>query len=398
MKLNERMQQGVIPRLFMCAIIHCGLFKLNKIMNISTSAPRNRPAPRLGGAAVKCVMVALAAALLSTGCATPQYAFNLNARMEDQDRVWPAPPEVPRYRYMGELNGETNFMKKENGTFRKVLNVIAGIITGSETPVILQRPQNGMVGEDGNIYITDVSRQAVFVFDRDEGLKIWEMAKKDSRFLSPIAVASGKNGEILVTDSELGFVSRLDEKGEPVGVIGEGLLKRPTGITRDPENGLIFVADTYAHDIKVFSDDGELVRTIGKRGEKKGSLNYPIHIALSEGKLYITDTLNARVQVFSTDGDFLMTFGKRGLYKGNFTRPKGIAIDSDGNIYVVESYYDYLLVYDKKGRFLLPLGGTGASPGRFYLPAGVWIDENDRVFVADMFNRRVVVFQYLGGS
>ena len=160
------------------------------------------------------------------------------------------------------------------------------------------------------------------------------------------------------------------------------------------------MADTYAHDIKVFDAAGILVRVIGQRGEGPGEFNFPTHLAFARGQLYVTDTLNSRVQVFSASGDLLGNrgFGTRGLYLGNLVRPKGVGVDSEGNIYVVESYYDSLLVFSERGEFLLPIGGTGTATGRFYLPAGVWVDARNRVFVADMFNGRVVLFQFLGGG
>jgi DNA-binding beta-propeller fold protein YncE len=238
------------------------------------------------------------------------------------------------------------------------------------------------------------------VFDEKAGeLQVWERALGLLNFVAPAGLALGTGGDLFVADAELGVVVRLDAKGEPRAVIGRGVLKRPTGLARDASTGLLFVADTYAHDIKVFDPSGALVRVIGRRGEGDGEFNFPTHLAFTQGELYVTDTLNSRVQVFSAEGEVLnRKFGKRGLYLGNLVRPKGVGVDSEGNVYVVESYYDSLLVFSGQGEFLLPIGGTGTGTGRFYLPAGVWVDAKNRVFVADMFNGRVVLFQFLGGG
>ncbi|HEY0825277.1 MAG TPA: 6-bladed beta-propeller, partial [Ramlibacter sp.] len=214
----------------------------------------------------------------------------------------------------------------------------------------------------------------------------------------PIGLAAGRDGEVLVTDADLARVFRLAPDGNPLGEFGAGVLQRPTGIVRDAARGRIYVADTHAHDIKVFDDAGQLVATWGVRGEERGELNYPTHLALSEGMLVVSDSMNARVQGFDGAGKPVLNFGKRGLYVGNMVRPKGVAADDEGNLYVVESMHDTLLVYDREGRLLMSLGGTDGDAGRFYLPAGVWIDGRNRVFVADMFNARVAVFQFLGGN
>jgi DNA-binding beta-propeller fold protein YncE len=278
------------------------------------------------------------------------------------------------------------------------LRWIVGLGSKGRDPRVLQRPQTGAVDEQGRILVTDISRREVMVFDPKIGkLDEWKMANAEQEFLSPVAIAIGENGVSYVTDSEHGLVTQLDVNGNPIKQFGQKVLNRPTGIARDPVQKQIFVADTHDHNIKIFSDDGELLDIIGKWGSGIGEFNSPTHLAFSQGKLLVTDTFNTRVQVLNRSGDFSLQFGERGLYVGNLIRPKGVTVDSDGNIYVIESYADYLLVYDAKGEFLLPIGGTGAEIGQFYLPSGVWSDADDRIYIADMFNGRIVILQYLSG-
>ncbi|NGZ29117.1 MAG: 6-bladed beta-propeller, partial [Magnetococcales bacterium] len=264
---------------------------------------------------------------------------------------------------------------------------------------VLQRPQTGAVDELGRIYVTDSSRSAVFLFDSVKGtLRVWAEAEAGINFSSPVGIVMGKPGEVLVSDSELALIFRLSREGRPLGSFGHGILSRPTGMARDPRSGWLFVADTRAHDVKVFDENGELIKTIGVAGEEEGEFNAPTHMAFFRDKLYVTDTLNARVQIFDQEGRFLKMLGKRGNFVGNMVRPKGVAADIDGNIYVVESLHDHLLVYDANGEFLLPIGGTGKEVGSFFLPSGVWTDRGKKIYVSDMFNGRVMIFQYLGGG
>jgi DNA-binding beta-propeller fold protein YncE len=351
---------------------------------------------------VRCFVAgALAAALgaCATGPQTMRYAPHGGLDLQ----IWPAPQtqEVPRYRYLGELTGQANFAAG-NGAgaqARRVLSLLVGLDERDPDPVVLQRPQSGTVDAAGRILVTDVSRRAVFVFDEARGtLTVWEDAGPQLSFEAPIGIAIGRDGEVLVADATLRRVVRLDRDGKPLGAFGERVLRRPTGIARDPARGLVFVADTHAHDIKVFDDDGRLIDTVGHRGDGPGEFNYPTHLSFARGRLYVTDNLNARIQVLFATGEVALRFGERGLFVGNLVRPKGVATDDEGNIYVVESLYDTLLVFDPEGRLLLSIGGTGSGVGKFFLPAGVWVDARNRVFVADMFNGRVVVFNFLGGS
>lgn len=316
-------------------------------------------------------------------------------------RVWPLAPNTPRYAYIGDLIGERDFKKGQDtrGAVVKALKWIAGLVVGQSDYLELQRPVSGMTGEDGRIFVVDTGHRAVLVFDMPGArLLKWDKAAPGLPFSSPVGIASDGSGGVFVTDSELGAVFRLDAEGNPVGRIGSGVLTRPTGIARDERSGYIYVADTRAHDIKVFDDQGSLVELIGSRGDGHGSFNAPTHLAISNGELYVADTLNFRVHIFDTVGDDRLTFGRLGLYVGNMTRPKGVAVGSDGRIYVVESYFDHLLVYNREGQLLLPIGGTGRGVGQFYLPSGVWTDPSGRVYVADMFNGRIVMFKELPGE
>lgn len=301
----------------------------------------------------------------------------------------------------GVLIGERNFIDPDAGDgtgFRDALAWVAGLVIGPKRYKELRRPVAGLVREDGSVLVVDAGLNGVAVFDfPQKRFLIWDEAAPGARFVSPVAIVQDGSGGYLVTDADRRGVFRLGSDGEPAGSFGEGVLGRPTGLTRDPETGTIYVADTAAHDIKVFSADGELIDTVAAPGRGTGRLNTPTHLAFNGGRLYVADTLNFRVQAFNRDGTPVMDFGELGIEVGNLSRPKGVAVGGGGRIYVVESYYDYLLVFDSAGRLLLPIGGTGQDVGQFYLPAGVWTDAQHRVYVADMFNGRVVVFSELTG-
>jgi len=348
---------------------------------------------------------ALALCVLLGACTTtgPRVLhFGMEDAPEGKRLMWPQVPEIPRFMYAGQLVGEANFRKAPHETagMGGFLRRLADLIIGEKPPTVLQRPQSGTVDAAGRILVTDASRQAVFVFDPVAGeLLVWDKAEGLANFIAPIGIATGPDGQILVADAELGIVARLDARGNPGRAIGRGVLKRPTGLAYDPGRRRIFVADTHMHDIKVFDDEGRLLKTIGRHGEGAGEFNFPTFLAFARGELYVTDAMNSRIQVFADGGDRLrLNFGRRGLYVGNLVRPKGVAVDSDGNIYVVESYHDHLLVFNRSGEFLMAIGGLGQETGRFYLPAGAWVDDRNRIFVADMFNGRVVMFQYLETS
>jgi DNA-binding beta-propeller fold protein YncE len=351
----------------------------------------------------------LAACMLAgvlTGCASSDIVRGrLHLGMDDAPEgkrlLWPAEPEVPRYLYAGTLTGAPNFKPEARGqgVLQALGRWVAGLDGQPVPPLVLQRP-GALVGDDaGRLYVADASRQAVFVFDERAGeLLLWDIAEGTLRFNAPAGLALAP-GLVFVSDAELQAVFVLDRAGQPLRSFGRGRLQRPTGLARDAARGRLYVADTGAHDIKVFSDGGDLLAVIGRRGSGPGEFNFPTHLAYADGALYVTDTLNHRVQVFDAETHVpRRALGTLGLRVGELVRPKGVGVDGEGNVYVVESYHDSLLVFNAQGEFLLPIGGTGTATGRFYLPAGVWVDARNRVHVADMFNGRIVLFQFLGGG
>ncbi len=364
--------------------------------------------------------VALAAALTG-GCATMEpdvLDFGVavagvapHLPREITSVTWPPVQDgdPARYAYAGQLIGEANFRRARplgagetlGENIISVLSWIVGLAFGERVPAALQRPQAGVVDEAGQrILVTDASHQAVYVFDQQAGqLDIWEYADGFNKFITPVGIALGEAGDIYVADAERGYVARLDSKGNSLGPIGKGKLRRPVGVAFDTATRQLFVSDIHAHDIKVFGADGSLLRTLGQRGEELGEFNFPAHLALAQGELYVTDTLNWRVQVLDTQtGAVLRSIGARGTRIGNLAHPKGVTVDNEGNVYIIESYNDHLLVFNRAGEFLLPIGGTGDGIGQFFMPAGVWRDAQNRIFVADMFNARVVLFKFLGGE
>lgn len=353
--------------------------------------------------------------MLMTGCAgndivRGQLHFDLRPEGDRTQVVWPQPPDTPRYRYIGELVGEQNFERSDKNaqTLKTALKWIVGLFETYD-PLSLWRPQHGVVADNGRIYVVDTGRSALMVFDPnppaeekdkkgDGQLLVWDVLSATTRLASPIAVSLAWNNDVTVSDVGHGAILRLNDKGELISKIGAGLLKRPTGLAFDSDRGLLFVADTVAHDIKVFDEAGMLVDTIGSPGEHPGQFNAPTHLTFADGLLYVSDTFNNRIQVFDREGKLVRGFGDRGLLIGNLTRPKGVAVGDAGIVYVVESYYGHLLAFNAKSQLLLGINSSGLKQGEFFLPSGVWTDKKGRIYLADMFNGRVVVFQFLGNT
>jgi DNA-binding beta-propeller fold protein YncE len=177
----------------------------------------------------------------------------------------------------------------------------------------------------------------------------------------------------------------------------DGEFENPSGLAIDGAAHQLYVADAKKHQVFCYStQDGHLIRAIGKRGVEHGEFNFPTNLSVDrEGRLYVADTLNFRVQVFDRSGTFVKSIGAQGDGPGALNRAKGVGVDSEGHIYIADSSFNNFQIFDGEGQILMFVGSPGTGPGEFLLPAGLFVDSRDRIYVADQGNARVQVFEYL---
>jgi len=329
----------------------------------------------------------LALGLALAGCSAPLQTVETAVPL-----VWPAAPDKPRIVFVNAFSGPEDL-----GIQRGLLQRTADLLFGRDESRLV-RPM-AVVALGDVLYVADPGSKGVHRFDRKEGSHDLIHAAGGAALPSPVALALGERGEVYVSDSALAqvFVIRPGAKeAAPLALGAE--LGQPTGIAFDAASGQLFVVDTSAHRVNVFSRDGALAFSFGQRGTGEGEFNYPTLIwRTPQGRLYVTDSLNFRVQSFDQDGHFLSRFGGLGDGAGDLPRQKGVATDQYGHVYIVDSLLHALQVFNDRGRWLLSLGGIGREHGEFWLPTGLFIGADDTIYVADSYNQRVQVLRYVGG-
>jgi DNA-binding beta-propeller fold protein YncE len=320
-----------------------------------------------------------------------------NATPAARPLTWPLPPEQPRIRYVTTYRGVDDFKNTKKPS--KFMTLLLGAQDpGSRPSDSMMKPYGIAVAPNGRVYITDTAARRVFAFDLDEKVVSFVGESGSGKLAKPIGVAVDGDNRVFVADGTLKRVFGYGRDGELAVAIGhDGELESPAGLDIDRVNKRLYVVDSAKHQVLSYStEDGSLLKTIGKRGSEPGEFNFPTNLCVDgEGRLYVADTLNFRVQIFDREGAFVKMFGTLGDTPGSFNRPKGIAVDSEGHIYVADSAFGNFQIFDADGRLLLFVGTGGNRLGEFFLPAGVAIDGRDRIYVADQGNSRVQVFQYL---
>jgi sugar lactone lactonase YvrE len=305
-------------------------------------------------------LVCAAGLLLSLACATP-------ARKQEAPVFFPPPPELPRVQFLVSIKGLKDV--EQQSTFNR-------FVVGERQDVRLDKPY-GIGMHDGRIYVCDTNASVV-VFDLKGKLYgPLKGAQGPGRLVQPINISIDADGTKYVADPGRGQVVVFDRDDAYVNAYGMPGAWRPVDAVAYGDR--LYVADPANGLVKVFDrTTGEIVKTIGDRGEPQERLDRPTNLAFDrDGYLYVTDAGRFQVIKFDRDGHFKSTIGQPGDNLGHFARPKGIAIDRDNRLYAVDASFNNVQVFNHDGRLLMFFGEGGESAGQFILPAKVSIDYDD---------------------
>ncbi len=305
--------------------------------------------------------------------------------------VWPLESDTPRIRFVGMIHSSKDLKPPP-----KPFQALGDLLIGPKPPDLLYGPRDIVVTPDGHrLWIADPGGRCVHVFDLLKRAYIKITRADDEPFLSPVSVTLGPGGSLFICDSENIGIHRFDDTtAEHIETLRlPEDLRRPVAIHYDPPSRELYVVDVVAHDIKVLNPDANLLRIIGRRGEKPGEFNFPSGVTLDRDRLWVVDSGNHRVQSVTPHGKPISAFGRAGDAPGDLALPKAIAADRDGNLYVVDARFENVQIFDPDGRLLMVFGHEGTAPGEFWLPGGVFVDMADRIWVCDAYNRRVQAFQ-----
>lgn len=333
-------------------------------------------------------------ALLASCAATPPPA----AQEEDEgDRLWPMPPEQPRFAYETSLRSLADVLEvNEEAKLRHLL-------TGTRPPdaKVLEKPSM-LAARDGRIFVADSVRRCIVVFDAPRR-KVFQFGLRAPGTLAkPTAIALDRVGRAYVADASLRRVFVYDTLGLHLQTIGgPAQLQRPTGVAASPDGARIYVIDrgdndSDQHRVLVYGQDGQLLQEIGRRGSRDGEFNLPVQATVTpDGQLHVLDAGNFRVQTFDAEGRFLRSFGRVGTGLGQFARPRGLASDDEGRLYVTDGAFGNVQIFSERGELLLAIGRGSRRdlPGRYGVISGVAVDNTGRIYIVDQLFAKVEVIR-----
>ncbi len=214
---------------------------------------------------------------------------------------------------------------------------------------------------------------------------------------SPRAIAISSVGELIVIDRS-GRVQVFDvSSGE---YRSRWMLERydngtPTGISFDPDDDTLWVADTHNQRIIRFKTDGTILSQWGEYGHRPGEMVFPTDVCPDpDGKtVWVTEYgLRSRVMHFTREGEFLREWGSQEYEYEDLSRPQSLVVDDEGLLYVVDSGNHRINVYTREGKSVRSMGEPGKGPGQLGWPIDIQIGPDGNLYVVEYSNMRISRF------
>nr|XP_058949737.1 E3 ubiquitin-protein ligase TRIM71-like [Pocillopora verrucosa] len=292
-------------------------------------------------------------------------------------------PKVPgAYSIEVKINGDT----LAHSPFTVAVKERELIVVGELDLDLLEGEQVGRlfgiaVNTKGNIAVTDVGKNCVYIFDKN-GKCLRKIGDK-GQFKYPCGVTYLKDDEILIADTNNNRIQQINiQTGTVVktfGKEGEGTreFNLPTDVCLDEERRIV-VTEMWSKRIQVMSCQGETISIFGNIGPEK--LNLPMHCLPYKDKFFVSDCRDDCIKAFDKSGTFLHKFGKRGDQDGQFNYPRGLLIDSSNNLLVCDQWNNRVQQFSLDGRF------TGKSITHLPYPRGIAATPDGRILVTTSKN------------
>ena len=282
-------------------------------------------------------------------------------------------------------------------------------VFGSTLPAVpLQRPMGVAISPiTGELFVC--SGDQVLVFDRANSTKaVWGRkggGEGDDSLRRPSDLAvSYDDAIVFVCDTGNGRVQVLDVSGklkESWRDESSDVPSQPIAIHVSSHTNRLYIADHTLHKVQVYTSEGSFITSIGagRAAKQEGELPRLGGVAVwgqdgADLRVFVVNSSAHRVDVFSAAGQALFSFGKKGAGNGRFFTPKGIAIDQVHRIcYVVDSDNHRVCFFNLEGEFMGEWGREGSELGDFSKPTALAVCPlTGLVYVTDTNNNRIQVF------
>ena len=207
----------------------------------------------------------------------------------------------------------------------------------------LKNPSGISVNED-HIFVTDVGHDSVFKFCKNTRELLYSTkGSKELQLSGPNGLCTDTNGDVYVADCWNNRIVIFSTDLQFKSTFGTHKLNFPRDVKLTPD--CVVVLDWSPKCVHLFSRDGGYLGSCIFQGYEQNSLvDHPRFFCLDlSGHIVISDRAHHCIKIFTQSGEFIHSIGREGNKKGEFILPCGIAISNSGVIFVVSHNPKYSL-------------------------------------------------------
>lgn len=233
----------------------------------------------------------------------------------------------------------------------------------------------GITLHKGKIFIVDPEIAGLELIDLEKNAFDYFLPSGKGKLKLPINCNIDKDGNLYISDVGREQVVIFDENFNYAGEIGGEVNFKPTDVALWGDT--VFITDPKNNRINAYNRTSRKLLFSFPENATAGDEHWlynPMNLYAADGQIYITDFGNSRVKIFDVDGTYLRYVGSYGRRPGQFVRPKGITVDRDLNLFVVDAGFQNVQIFNEAGQLLMFMGGAYQGPGDMYLPANVVVD------------------------
>ena len=200
----------------------------------------------------------------------------------------------------------------------------------------LSRPY-GIAIQGDKLFMTDIGVNSIFHFKLEAGFplvnKRGTYGQRIGEFNVPRNLAVSDNGEVFVADCDNHRVQIFNSSLSLLRTLTQRLILHPHDIKLTSDE--VYVLCRGNPCIHVFSHSGERLRSLISRG-KHMQVTYPHFFCIDSAKnIIISDHESHKIKIFTKEGDFIRTVGDEGQQVGMLSYPEGLALTKELSLVVV---------------------------------------------------------------
>ncbi|KAI6656624.1 PEP-CTERM domain protein [Oopsacas minuta] len=213
--------------------------------------------------------------------------------------------------------------------------------------------------------------------------KYRENTTRSGEFKWPTVIAVHSNTNLYIIDPLNNRVQVFDKYCTFLFAFS-GSMNHPAGICFHDD--LVYVTQSEADKLNVYSTNGAFVESIGSRGDKKLQFKSPVRMCISEttNTIYICDKDNNRVQILNVN----LTFNS---FITKLVFPRDVKVTTD-EIFILDKQNPCLHVFNHRHQLLHELISFGGKNSQIQDSYHFCLSTNSNILFTDTASNCVVVF------